>query len=178
MSYAHRQGKKLPSDYLELALAYLREQGMAEPPRDFVAQLKQRLTKEWRRGCTVREGVQAICDITQDPIVIKPEYIPPGGQVGPYEIVPEDYYTVEARYRGGGLFRVQEHVRGRDVASAKRQLGRLAEEGERLTYAVLREGIKPQRVSDGRNPPQRTVSLETQRLAEASRKPINWRSRF
>lgn len=59
----------------------------------------------------------------------------------------DDYYTIEMHVTGGGFLERTEHVRGRDVAKAKRSLGRLAPDGERVRYVVLREGAEPQRVS-------------------------------
>ena len=60
---------------------------------------------------------------------------------------PDDYYTVEAHARGGGIVGLEQHVLGRDVLKAKRRLSR-EQEGERLRFVVLHEGATPRRVGE------------------------------
>ena len=59
---------------------------------------------------------------------------------------PSDYYTIHAHMPGGGLFRLSAHVLGKDVASEKRQLAQLAEEGTRLRYEIIWEGARERTV--------------------------------
>lgn len=66
---------------------------------------------------------------------------------------PDDYYTVEAHDRAGPLRVVESHILGKDVNRAKRRISREhAEDGERLRFVVLREGIEPRRVGEYTKP--------------------------
>lgn len=61
---------------------------------------------------------------------------------------PLEFYTIHAHQPGGGIFRVSSHVRGTDVQAEKREISKLAEEGTRLRYEIIWEGVT-----------QRTVGL-------------------
>ena len=62
----------------------------------------------------------------------------------PRENHKASYFTVEAFYKSGGLFRIVEHVIDRQLAATKQRLQREAKEP--LAYALLSEGSTPRTV--------------------------------
>ena len=62
----------------------------------------------------------------------------------PRENHKASYFTVEAFYKSGGLFRSVEHVIDRQLAATKQRLQREAKEP--LAYALLSEGSTPRTV--------------------------------
>ena len=62
----------------------------------------------------------------------------------PRENHTASYFTVEAFYKSGGLFRSVEHVIDRQLAATKQRLQREAKEP--LAYALLSEGSTPRTV--------------------------------